>query len=1213
MTWYSFIIDFLTYAIFIYSLAMLLSYVGIGLYSIGETRRYIHENSFTDYRILAASAFAPSVSIIAPAYNEGLTITDNVRSLLSIYYANLEVIIVNDGSKDDCLQKMIDGYDLYKVDFYVRYQLPTKKVRGVYKSRNPIFSKLVVVDKENGGKADALNVGINIASNDYVVCIDVDCILEQEALLKIMKPFMDHTKEKVIASGGVVRIANSCVIEHGKLIKVNLPKEYLPRLQSLEYIRAFILGRMAWSRLNGLMLISGAFGAFDKEIVIKAGGYNHKTVGEDMELVVRMRKYMADNDQPYRVTYVPDPLCWTESPNSFTILGRQRNRWLRGTVETLSLHKTLFFNPKYGLMGLLSYPYWFFFEMLAPVLEFFGFIVFLILTLIGFLDWDVFFAYLLLIICFGYLYSVFAILMEVTTFNQYKRRTDIMWLMISGLTEPFYFHPFVVWSGIMGFVDLFRKKNVWGEMVRQGFGTPAASSAPLQPAITTIPAKENDIVPVSVKKELEARIIQKANNQSAIINYIKDTWSKSSVMLQPLKFIIEKTWLAWKNYWPYATVLLLLLLHAKVTEIGLDLSMHGKPNFFTSVIGIGLLKDIGYFLWLAPWLFIPFAIAFYFNHRIARIVFSTICIILILIQSSLTQYFLTTLVPLGADLWGYSIADIKQTVGAAGGFNFTQIAIFIAAIGIVILAFKYLPKYFRFSNFAAAIAFIAITVCYFGEVPAKIMLQQPGQEHSNNLSANKSYFFLYSSLNHFFPPETDLDIFADGYIGDYNDNNSNSSTSSFKYIDEQQYPFLHQYDSTADVLSPFFKKDSSLKTPPNIVMILIEGMGRAYSNKGAYLGSWTPFLDSLSESGLYWENFLSEGGRTFAVLPSVIGSVPFAKNGFASMEDKMPAHLSLVNILRYNNYHTSFIYGGNANFDFMDVYLNKTNIHEITEEKNFGTGYAKMPASSSGTTWGYGDRELMEKFLSKKAEKNLQPHLSIILTVSTHSPFLINNQDIYLRKVEENLSKLSLDAAKRAELTNYKNQFASIMYVDDAVRYLINSYKQKPEFKNTVFVITGDHRMPEIPIATKIDRFHVPFIIYSPMLNRPAKFSAVSTHFDITPSLLMWLKRSYKLDVPATAHWMGNGLDTNRNFRNTKSYPFMPNKYAVDGFISGNYFLDGNDLFRVEPSMNLVAETDNNRKDNMKGVLERIKLKNEKLIGGYKLVPDSLLKKYYSR
>ena len=331
----------------------------------------------------------------------------------------------------------------------------------------------MVIDKENGGKADALNVGINVSTQDYVVCIDVDCILEQDSILKMMKPFLEESDEKIIASGGVVRIANSCAIQDGRLVKVRLPKNYWARLQSLEYIRAFILGRMAWARLNGLLLISGAFGAFDKQIAINAGGYNHNTVGEDMELVVRMRRYMEERNEPYRVTYIPDPLCWTEAPVSTKILGRQRNRWTRGTIETMKFHKKMFFNPKYGLLGMLSYPYWFFFEMLAPLIEFFGMIVFIILTIFGLINWDMFFALLVFIISFGYLYSAFAAYMEVTTYNMYRRRTDMMRLLFTALTEPFIFHPFVVWSAIKGYIDIIRKKKSWGEMTRQGFGSPA--------------------------------------------------------------------------------------------------------------------------------------------------------------------------------------------------------------------------------------------------------------------------------------------------------------------------------------------------------------------------------------------------------------------------------------------------------------------------------------------------------------------------------------------------------------------------------------------------------------------------------------------------------------------------------------------------------------------------------------------------------------------
>lgn len=470
-------LDLLTYGIFTYAVVLLISYIGIGLFSIGETRQYMHENEFTDYRLLASSPHAPTVSILAPAYNEGATIIENVRSLLSLYYSNLEILIINDGSKDDSLQKLIDAYQLQKIDYHVDYKIPTKNVRGIYKSTNPVYKKLVVVDKENGGKADALNVGINVSANNYIVCIDVDCILEQDAILKMMKPFLEEADEKVIASGGVVRIANSCEIQDGRLVKVHLPKNYWARLQSLEYIRAFILGRMAWARLNGLLLISGAFGAFDKDTVIKAGGYDHNTVGEDMELVVRMRRYMEERDLPYRVTYIPDPLCWTEAPTSSKILGRQRNRWTRGTIETMKFHKKMFFNPRYGLLGMLSYPYWFFFEMLAPLIEFFGMIVFFLLVIFGLINWDMFIALLIFIISFGYLYSAFAAFMEVSTYNMYRRRTDMMKLLLTALTEPFIFHPFVVWAAIKGYIDIIRKKKSWGEMTRQGFGQAPAKKA----------------------------------------------------------------------------------------------------------------------------------------------------------------------------------------------------------------------------------------------------------------------------------------------------------------------------------------------------------------------------------------------------------------------------------------------------------------------------------------------------------------------------------------------------------------------------------------------------------------------------------------------------------------------------------------------------------------------------------------------------------------
>lgn len=454
--------------VFVYAIAIAISYLLLAFISMREMRRYMHKNYFIDYKYILSSPFAPGISLIAPAYNEGLTIIDNIKSLMSIMYNNFEVIIINDGSKDDTLLKMIEAFDLVKVEFDLQYTLRTKPVRGIYKSRNRAFKKLLVVDKENGGKADALNVGLNISKRELVACIDVDCIIEPDALLKMVKPFLEDSSE-VIASGGVVRIANSCVVEDGRLIEVRLPDKLIARVQVLEYIRAFLLGRMAWSKLNGLLLISGAFGLFKRNIAIEAGGYNHKTVGEDMELVVRMRAHLAERNKKCRVVYIPDPLCWTEAPSNFEILGRQRNRWARGTFETLKLHKRLFFNKKYGVMGLLSYPYWFFFEWLAPFVEFFGLLFFLILVMLGMVNWIFFFCLLIVVYSFAFFISMFSLLSEEMSFYKYTQKRDIIKMILTALIEPLWFHPRVVWWSLKGNFDLLKGKKAWGEMTRQGF------------------------------------------------------------------------------------------------------------------------------------------------------------------------------------------------------------------------------------------------------------------------------------------------------------------------------------------------------------------------------------------------------------------------------------------------------------------------------------------------------------------------------------------------------------------------------------------------------------------------------------------------------------------------------------------------------------------------------------------------------------------------
>ncbi len=1182
MSWQTFIYDFITYAIFTYSVTLLLFYILIAIYSTGDARHYINKNSFTDYKTLVSSPHVPSLSILAPAYNEGATITENVRSLLSIYYSNLEVVIINDGSKDDTMAKLIEAYDLKKIDYFVRYQIPTKEVRGIYKSSNPVYKKLVVVDKANGGKADALNVGVNIASNDYIVCIDVDCVLEQDALLKLTKPFIEETTVKVIATGGVVRIANSCVIEHGKLLKVRLPEQYLPRMQVLEYIRAFLLGRMAWSRLNGLLLISGAFGAFDKEIVIKCGGYNHNTVGEDMELVVRMRCYMEERNEEYKVAFIPDPLCWTEAPGSYKILGRQRNRWTRGTIETLNIHKKMFFNRKYGILGMLSYPYWFFFEMCAPAIEFLGFIALLVMSFLGVIDWSTFLLFLAFIVSFGYSYSAFAVMMEVLTYNQYKRRVDVMRLLITGLSEPFRFHPFVVWHGVMGYIDIIRKKKSWGEMTRQGFGPTAAKPAPVtQTAPPVIEVQQ--VVPQAAGQPV---IISPIQPEPVVVKEPEDI---------PVIRLTDKLIAAVQSYVAHFIPLTLLFLLVRTAEIIINIKVHEALASVTEVVLLGVTKDVSFLLSYGIWLFLPFCLGYLISKKIANFLFVFVGTIVVIVQSALVFYFISTLVPLGSDVWAYSWKDINQTIGASGTLNIWTILGSLLLVGVVIAVLIFLSRKIRPArvfSLSVILLFVVGFTFRFAKATNSLMTQQ---EYSNNLSINKSYFFFSQSYNHFFPT-TEYDIYDDIYSGEVDEN---SSVARFNYINESEYPFLHTVDTTADVLSPFFNTAS---TKPNIVFIVVEGLGRAFSNDGAYLGSFTPYMDSLSSKSLYWENFLSASGRTFGMLPSLTASLPYGKSGFSELKEEMPPHQSLMSILKQNGYSSSFYYGGDASFDNMNLFLQRNGV-SVNDEKTFPAGYQKMPQSELGFSWGYGDMELMRRYLSVQQKA---PACDIILTVSTHSPFLINNNEEYNRRFEQRVRQLKFTPEQIQAASKYKAQYSSVLFADDAVRNLIESYKAKPEFANTVFIITGDHRMPEIPMATRVDRYHVPFIMYSPLLKRSAQFSSISSHLDVVPTLLNWLK-SYGVKPPALASWMGSGIDTAQNFRNIHAYPFIQTKLETVDFIMGNYWLSGEQLFQLQPNMNMQLVSDSKKEAQLKAAFDQFKIRNTKVDGRLKLLPDSTL------
>ncbi len=641
-------------------------------------------------------------------------------------------------------------------------------------------------------------------------------------------------------------------------------------------------------------------------------------------------------------------------------------------------------------------------------------------------------------------------------------------------------------------------------------------------------------------------------------------------------------------------VCLWMVLFFSLVELAITWQTKGLPNNFFQLLLISITHDLLYWLkyiWVVYLVFTPLIML---AQIPTKVLFKVLIIGFFTIHLLLTNYFNTALIPLGADIYGYSLQDIQETLNASGGLNFSATLILFAVLGLFIYVFFFGIKKIIFTRYTAIIIPVVSFVLIFSNLFSISKEIQLDSDFANNLALNKSEYFYNASFNHFFPSKEEVDL-------DYNE----PIISNFTYTDEKNYPFLHQ-ENTKDVLSPYFNQDS---VKPNIVIILVEGLGRAFSNEGAYLGSFTPFLDSLATKSLYWENFLSQGGRTFAALPAVLGSLPFAKNGFLEMGNKMPKHLSLLNLLQYNGYQSSFYYGGDASFDNMADYLKLNNIDQLRDEKTFPANYRKIP-SKSDFSWGYEDSELFRYYLTSQ-EVSPKPKLSIILTVSTHNPFKINQEKKYQEMFMQRLNQLGFDDAKKRIYKNYIDQYSSILYTDEALKNFFSAYKHRADYKNTIFIVTGDHRMPEIPMSTKIDRYHVPFIIYSPLLKANAKFKSISTHDDITPSLLAYLKKSYQIKLPKLSAWVGEGLSTDKNFTNSHRLPLMQNKTDLVDFISGKYHLNEGNLYQLDANMDEERiENDLPIKRRLKAEFNQYKIRNAQIINGKALLPDSILKKY---
>ncbi|WP_226644927.1 glycosyltransferase family 2 protein [Mesobacillus subterraneus] len=452
-----FILIYMLIVITFYSVVMLISVI-----QLRKEYRLDREKSFGDY---AEDIYTKPVSIIVPAFNEEAGIVHSIRSLLSINYPVYEIIVVNDGSSDMTVDVLIKQYDMKEIKKVIRRQVSSKPIKKVYQSQ--ILPNLYLVDKDNGGKADALNAGLNFSHYPYVCSLDGDSVLERDAFLKVMKPIID-SNEEVIASGGSIRIANGCEIRNGEVLKIGLAKNPLVIMQVIEYLRAFLMGRIGLSRHNLLLIISGAFGVFSKHWVVQAGGYRSDTVGEDMELVVKIHRLLKETRQKKRIVYVPDPVCWTEVPESTKYLKRQRRRWHRGLFESLWIHRKLTFNPKYGLIGFVSFPYFWIVEFLGPIVELSGYIYIVISLFAGGIYLEFAILIFLLSCLYGSIFSAFAILLEEWSLRKYPRISDLLKLFLYSLTETIWYRPLTVFWRCQGIWQMIRGESGWGEMKRKG-------------------------------------------------------------------------------------------------------------------------------------------------------------------------------------------------------------------------------------------------------------------------------------------------------------------------------------------------------------------------------------------------------------------------------------------------------------------------------------------------------------------------------------------------------------------------------------------------------------------------------------------------------------------------------------------------------------------------------------------------------------------------
>ncbi|GGM60652.1 glycosyltransferase family 2 protein [Dactylosporangium sucinum] len=471
-------------AILAYFLLINTSYLVLIALAGSEFVHHLRRVPFAGHEETYRSPLTEPVSVLVPAHNESAGIVQSVQAMLALRYPVFEVIVIDDGSTDDTFERLREEFDLVEVPRVVPDATPTRgRIRSVHVPRDRP-DPLVVVRKENGGKTDAVNTGINVAQHPLVCMVDADSILDPQALLSVAKPFSDDPV-RTVASGGVIRVANGCTVVAGRIVDVRMPRNWLAKVQVVEYLRAFLLGRTGWSRFGGLLIISGAFGIFRRDLLVEIGGLDHDCIGEDAELVVRLHRHLRQQKRDYRIVFVAEPVSWSEAPSTLKVLGKQRRRWHRGITEILSKHRGMILNPRYGRIGLVAMPYYVLFELLAPVIELAGVVLVPLGLCVGAIDAG--FALVFVAVAYGYalLLNLVALTVEEYSFHRYHRWTDLVSSVLASLLENVGYRQLTAFWRTMGMWSAIRgAKHEWGRMTRTGFQTVLTPPPAPEPPVT---------------------------------------------------------------------------------------------------------------------------------------------------------------------------------------------------------------------------------------------------------------------------------------------------------------------------------------------------------------------------------------------------------------------------------------------------------------------------------------------------------------------------------------------------------------------------------------------------------------------------------------------------------------------------------------------------------------------------------------------------------